>query len=200
MALHGGNRSSSRRARSASATGSTSAWTTARTTSCSGDRVCRSRWPAARPLAGAGGRDHPGRPRHEGQRLLRGAVPRREQLLIEVEERDGIGAVDPLQHRLGARPPPRDSGRVGAGRGGELGRPARRPAPPAPPAPASTPARAFLNRVPPHGQADRRSVVAAPRRSAAPSSGCCDGRRARARTAPAPRRPRRRAAGPAPCG
>ena len=47
-------------------------------------------------------RDHAGGSGDERQRLLDGPIAGREQLLVEVEEGDGVGPVDPLQHRLGA--------------------------------------------------------------------------------------------------
>ena len=55
--------------------------------------------------AGAGRRrrrHHPRRSRHEGEGLLGGAVARREELLVEVEERHQVGPVDALEHRFGA--------------------------------------------------------------------------------------------------
>ena len=41
-------------------------------------------------------------PHQQGQRLLGGPVARRQQLLVEVEERDHVGRVELVQHRLGA--------------------------------------------------------------------------------------------------
>ena len=46
--------------------------------------------------------DQPRGAREQGERLLRGAVSGREQLLVEVEERDRIGLGHPVQHGLGA--------------------------------------------------------------------------------------------------
>ena len=59
--------------------------------------------PAGRARPGGGRRrHHPRGARHERERLLGGAVARGEQLLVEVEEGDDVGPVDALQHGLGA--------------------------------------------------------------------------------------------------
>ena len=48
------------------------------------------------------GPDQAGGPDEERQGLLGGRQPRRQQVQIDVEERDGRGAAHPVQHRLGA--------------------------------------------------------------------------------------------------
>ena len=80
-------------------------------TSWSGTRVWTSTRPPPRrpPTQARGAREQP-------ERLLRGADPGREQLLVEVEERDEPdrrrGPRRPVQHRLGARRGPGRRGRA----------------------------------------------------------------------------------------
>ena len=113
-------------------------------------------------------------------RLLGGAVPRREQLAVEVEEGDDVGAVDAVEHRLGADV---DVG-VGAGRSDRMpvtattGRPAA--------ASSSsrrrvTPGRRLAKPEPPHSLAHRRAL------------GCRSGaQRASSRSSPRPTAPSHR--------
>ena len=66
-------------------------------TSWFGTRVCTStREPGRRPPTSRAARGE------QGERLLGGSVAGRQQLLVEVEERDCVGLDDPVQRRLGA--------------------------------------------------------------------------------------------------
>ena len=79
---NGGKPSGSRRARSACVTAIGSPRPPPATTSCSGRRVCSSSGPGGRPA------EEPCAAHEQPQCLLGGPDPRREQLLVELEERD----------------------------------------------------------------------------------------------------------------
>ena len=82
-----------RSARQPAGSASSAAWTTSwrGRNVCTSSRPPRCRGPTSRA------------PAHEQRhRLLGGPVARRQQLGVEVEERDDVGAADPVQHGLGA--------------------------------------------------------------------------------------------------
>ena len=93
-----GTRAPARRARSAPATTIGSPRRTARTTSWSGSRVCTS---SRRRRVGRASR---ARAHEEPERLLGGPGPRRQQLLVELEERDQADGRR-SRRRRGAAPP-----------------------------------------------------------------------------------------------
>ena len=118
-----------------------------RTTSCSGSRVWSSSTPPRRPAGRAGGRPH-----EQPQRLLGGTGPRREQLLVELEEGDQADRRVAAGTRWSTASVPMSTGDVGhvVGRGvdrADLGR-------------GSSAARSSRTRVTPGRTARKRGAVA----------------------------------------
>ena len=97
MAATGGNRSSARRSASAADDPGRVGQQRGLDDLVLGQAGLHQHPPVAPPPA-----DQPAGPHQQGQRLLGGPVARRQQLLVEVEERDHVGRVDLVQHRLGA--------------------------------------------------------------------------------------------------